>query len=423
MAQDASKPSKGIGWFKAIFGAVAGLVSGAVMMYISPLVDSVVKPPKPLANFAVETDGLTATFHNRYAGEGWWDFGDGSPLEPASLDQASISHTYSKPGTYSSRLIVRNFIGDEHERTVSVEVTVTNTNAATPALTQFEAIPVSADRSAPASFKLVAQSKDAERLLWDLGAERPLEVATENLAKQERTITFATPGQHVVQLTALGGNQAVKRQLIIDVAPPRQDTLIARLRVSDRGNKMEQWQSTEMVPLAMQRKSGGQKIERRVAARTGAVINKAELGQVDPAFKNLKIQISADRRFATISGEAAMTQDMMKSPNHPTIAVLVTQERQMKMSAPPAEVTTALTPGSVAVLPMPTAVGEQAGVQRQMSLEIRDGGKVLWQDSLPAKSNGLYWRNQRWVVQAAAHGNDLRLQLVPSGSPVSSPNN
>src|SRR4029077_226418 len=60
------------GWFKTLFGTVLGLATGAATMYISPLVNGVIKPGRPLANFAVETDGMTATFHNRYSGEGWW---------------------------------------------------------------------------------------------------------------------------------------------------------------------------------------------------------------------------------------------------------------------------------------------------------------------------------------------------------------
>src|SRR5439155_18897180 len=102
----------------ALVGTIAGMCSGAALMYLSPLVDRVVKPGKPLANFAVETEGLSATFHNRYAGEGWWDFGDGSPLEPATPDQSSITHTFPHPGTYTTKLLVRNFVGDEHERSV-----------------------------------------------------------------------------------------------------------------------------------------------------------------------------------------------------------------------------------------------------------------------------------------------------------------
>src|SRR5262249_4889526 len=156
-----------------------GLLSGAAIMYLSPLVDRVVKPGRPLANFATETDGLTATFHNRYAGEGWWDFGDGSQLEPAAPDQESVAHTFPRPGTYTVKLTVRNYIGEEHERTAPIEVTAQSSpSAAAPAIAAFEAIPVSSDRAAPATYRLVAQTASAERCLWDLGPEKGLDVVT-----------------------------------------------------------------------------------------------------------------------------------------------------------------------------------------------------------------------------------------------------
>src|SRR5438045_1217889 len=72
------------GWFKAILTSIFGLFSGACLMYLSPLVDKVIKPSKPVANFAYQAQGLKVTFQNRSTGgqEGWWDFGDGSALEP-----------------------------------------------------------------------------------------------------------------------------------------------------------------------------------------------------------------------------------------------------------------------------------------------------------------------------------------------------
>src|SRR5438093_13377830 len=89
------------GWLKTIIGTVAGLFSGAVMMYLTPLVERVVKPAKPLANFAVEQQSLAVTFHNRSnGGEGWWDFGDGSPLEPVSPKQPRVTHSSANPRPY-----------------------------------------------------------------------------------------------------------------------------------------------------------------------------------------------------------------------------------------------------------------------------------------------------------------------------------
>src|SRR5262245_37900819 len=45
------------GWLKTILGTVAGLLGGGIMMYLSPLLDKVIKPPRPVANFAVEHEG------------------------------------------------------------------------------------------------------------------------------------------------------------------------------------------------------------------------------------------------------------------------------------------------------------------------------------------------------------------------------
>src|SRR5262245_52031578 len=119
-----AEPKKGFGWLKAVFGGVGGLVSGAIMMYASPLVDKFAKPAKPVANFEQLHDGTTVTFHNRTSGasEGWWDFGDGSALEPFSPQQDVLSHTFQAPGDYSAKLTVRNCLGDESERSVTLHI-------------------------------------------------------------------------------------------------------------------------------------------------------------------------------------------------------------------------------------------------------------------------------------------------------------
>src|SRR4051812_6728711 len=84
------------GWLKAVVGTVTGLLGGAAGMYVPPLVDSVIKPSKPLANFAVESSGLQVTFQNRSAGtEGYWDFGDGSALEPVNMTAPTVTHAFA----------------------------------------------------------------------------------------------------------------------------------------------------------------------------------------------------------------------------------------------------------------------------------------------------------------------------------------
>src|SRR5262245_39147079 len=105
MADEKSKR----GLVRAGLGALAGLCSGAFLMYLTPLVDRVFKPSPPVANFEARAEGLTVHFHNLSGGgglSGWWDFGDGSPLVPLVEDQ-DVSHTYTKAGGYSAKLSLR----------------------------------------------------------------------------------------------------------------------------------------------------------------------------------------------------------------------------------------------------------------------------------------------------------------------------
>jgi PKD repeat protein len=411
----AEQEAKRKGWFKAVAGTMLGLLSGAAGMYISPLINSVVKPSKPLANFAVETDGLTATFHNRYAGEGWWDFGDGTPLEPALPQQASISHTYAKPGTFPAKLMVRNFIGDEHERSVSLEVTVASATAAAPAISTFTAVPVGADRSAPATFRLLAQTTNAERLIWDLGGDRQPEVITEGTAKQEKFMTFGAPGDHTIQLVAVSGGQAVKHTEVVHVDAPKAGMLVARLRVTDRGTKSVVRTVTERVAITLTKSSTSTvPFDKTISAHNRSTITEAKAGEIDPAFRNVKLAIAADKRSLRITGELSPTKEMLASPNPPTIPILVTHSSQWTMNAPATEVTGTLgLPGSV-TLPLPPAPADCAQPQRTVVLEIGGANGFVWQQAVPTTSY-LDVGGRRYTVKAVPVGNDIKIDILPGG--------
>src|SRR5262245_29788873 len=402
------KPAKS--WFKTIFGTVLGLATGAATMYVSPLVNSVIKPGKPLANFAVETDGLNATFYNRYSGEGWWDFGDGSPLEPAAMAQDSVTHTYAKAGTYPAKLIVRNFVGEEHERSVSVDVTVATQTVTQPALTALEAVPISADRSAPATFRVTVQASNAERCVWDFGGDKPLEIATESLGKQERLITFSSPGTHVIQAIAMSGNNAVRRTISVQVDQQRSDTLVAKLKVIDRGTRAEKRQQTESVPITLTRESSGTiPIDRKVTARYGATILEASIGAADPAFKNLKATIAADRRSVQITGSLSPTTAMMQSPKPPMLPVVMTCERHSKTLAPPAEVMVSVSIPGTATLPLPALPSGGVAGQRNLVLEFRSAGGQTWQQPLPSGGTPLDFGNRHFSISTAANDREVRI--------------
>src|SRR4051794_34056535 len=86
-------------WVKAGVTSALGLVSGAFLMYLTPIINSTIKPAQPIANFSTQVTGLTVTFNNRSSGgfSGWWDFGDGSALEPFLPKQTILTHTYDRP--------------------------------------------------------------------------------------------------------------------------------------------------------------------------------------------------------------------------------------------------------------------------------------------------------------------------------------
>ncbi len=112
---------KGGGWFKALLGTLGGLLSGAVVMYISAYVDKAVKPARPVPNFRLAYQGRVVHFQNLSPGfTGWWDFGDGTELVPADADHESIDHTYGRPGDYSVKLSLANLLGEQSDRTVAL---------------------------------------------------------------------------------------------------------------------------------------------------------------------------------------------------------------------------------------------------------------------------------------------------------------
>src|SRR5262249_853571 len=162
--------------------------SGAFMMYLSPLLDKVIKPAKPVANFAVDVQGLTVQFHNRSSSraDGWWDFGDGAPLEAVTASTETMTHTYAKPRTYILKLMLRNLRNGESER--SVTINVDNASAQPPAILSLDVVPVSPGSYAPATFRLLSKTKNATLCVWDTDEDRPLEFVADPPEEQDRLV-------------------------------------------------------------------------------------------------------------------------------------------------------------------------------------------------------------------------------------------
>lgn len=362
------------GWIKGLVGATLGLFSGAAAMYGTALVDTVVKPAKPVANFAVSADGLTVTCQNYAAGEsGWWDFGDGSPLEPFSPSAASVSHKYTKPGSYSVKLTVRNFLTDENERTVPVDLTG-SPQALPPTIAALKVEPIGPRAVAPATFRIRGEVQNAERVLWDLGDK--VEVGTES-GPFDRLVVFERPGQYPIQLIGHSGKQAVKQWAVVTVSPPSAGTLSAVLRVTDTGVRTQRQTMNETVPLPVPA-SGTRSLEKVVHARPGHVIVEATVGTTKTAaVKSIRTEVSADRRSAKLIGEwTAVGEEGKRAAGGSNVLVplALVEEKVVTLSAPPATVSGLFQANGsqqFVTLPLPPQALASAGATRKMALELR----------------------------------------------------
>jgi PKD repeat protein len=428
--------SSGGGWIKGILGSVAGLLSGAVLMYLTPLVDLVVKPGKPMANFGYHAVGLDVTFDNRSAGvrSGWWDFGDGSPLEPVAPGEDIVQHTYPSPGEYTARLTVRNLLNEESERTVVVRLQDAKDEA--PAIADFELVPVSPGSYAPATFRAVARVAAAQVCVWDVGDGRPPHVATEPRPEQERLVTFDKPGAYAVRLVAVNGSQTAVKSGAVQVNAPPAGAVTTILSVADQATRVETLQGpyTFTDQFAADARDAVHPINRQAPAKPGHEIadvhlrltsgqtlrmqGKAELALDAAALglkgaRNLKLQMAPDRRSVRLTGELVReTGGKRATPTSLVLPVVLVQQKKTPAARAAVPVAATLTvPGST-LLTLPPVPADWVNVQRQSKLELRDGDRLVWQDTrLPAKAV-VTVGSRRCQLTATPEGDRIRLNLT-----------
>jgi hypothetical protein len=329
----AEPAKKGFSLFKPVAGGLAGLVAGIVGMYSTAIVNSVAKPAKPLANFSVSAEGLNVNCQNHATGDsGWWDFGDGTPLEPFDATQPAQTHTYTKAGSYTVKLTVRNFLSEENERTVPVDLHAGTASAPAtmPTISKFSVEAIGGATVSPATFRVKGEVQNAERVIWDLGGEK-LEVTDSNGAF-EKLIVFEHPGSFPIQLTGLTDHTAVKQATMVTVTQSRIGSLAVLVRTSDIGNRLFRKDFPEMVALPLPPKGAKQMtFEKTVNARLGFDVIEAKLGKAATgAVKNLKIEVAADRKSAKLSGEFTATGESATKASGGSdamIPVVLTQEK------------------------------------------------------------------------------------------------
>jgi PKD domain len=434
----AAEAGKKSGWFKAIAGTLVGLLSGAVVTYVTPLVDHLVKPGKPLANFNKDQQGLTVTFHNRSTGgsEGWWDFGDGSPLEPVSPSENAVTHTYAKPGIYTAKLSLRNFIGEESDRTVSINLDAPRPDE--PGIAALDVVPVSPGVYAPATFRISSKVQNADLCIYEFGEGYPLKVVNEPANEPEQMITFRRPGNHTVRLVAVNGKKTVERNQVVRVNPPPAGMVSVKLIAAAQATRVEKSPRPEIVTVSIPPdfRDTVYSFDRIIRPQQGCIIASAKLERIkDPGAGNLGLAITANGGEVHLTGALKKPSGWgFKKGQAPELVVRVAmvQERRTPVTGPSEDLSVPLQVPGVADIPLPPLHAEWANAQWSLQLALTQDDRVIREQSPLPRGEAVLIQNRPCKLTATVVGDRVRIELAevkpnpgsavigapPAGSPV-----
>jgi hypothetical protein len=420
MAEEKKPSGKVAGWVKAAITSVMGLLSGAVLMYVSPLVTSAIKPGKPLANFGQHAEGLTVTFQNKATGaaDGWWDFGDGSPLEPFAPAQDAIKHTYERPGTYNVKLSLRNFLGDENDRVAVLNLNPDAVTAGGPKIDAFKVEAIKAD--APAIFRVVSQVKNADLCVWSLGDDRPLEVSSDT-SNQERYINIKEPGKHMLRLVAVSGKNTDEKSESVVVAAGNSAAATATLQVSFQALNSHRHTKGQNFNIAFP-------AERKEQTFPFSVVHSELEYQIvdakfarpvkEPNVRNPKLTISPDKTKVILTGELVKPGGMLawqKSPPPnmwiPTV-VLTMEHRAEPVQKTPDPMTVTLNVPGTTVIPMPHLSSHWEVKSTSLNLELRDGGALVYKDTKLPISTSVQFKSHPYHLSVTQAADGVHLDLI-----------
>ena len=369
MAEKEATETKKKGWLKAFLGTVAGIVSGAAVMYITPLVNKAIQPPKPVANFKVDPpSGLTVRIQNlSNVDKGDWDFGDGSPLQPVGSENEIITHEFPGPGDYSVKLSVQNILNEENDRTVVVKLAGTSTEPQPPQITRLTAVPlISGNVVAPASFQVSCDVQDAQVCVWAVSDGR-VKVIQETVATHEHVVVFPNPGHYTIKMVAVNGSGDAEKSVDVDVmAPPSgPGVLRAVVTVTDTGKRLTKRQATATTIHAhfpQQQKENLFKIDREVRAALGGYTigdvviplpgnKEIRMGRNSavaldgkvlgiPAARDLRLTLSPDRQSLKVTGE--LVRDDVAKPPVFVLPLEIIEQREVPVGPTEVQLTRAL---------------------------------------------------------------------------------
>ena len=409
------------GWVKAVTTSVVGLVSGAVIMYLTPLVNSAIKPAKPVANFAAQVSGLTVNFNNRSTGatQGWWDFGDGTALEPFDPKSDLVKHTYARPGSYSVKLALRNLLGDESDRVA--QVTLDPESAPRPEIVSFVLVPLTPGERVPAVYRLQGKVKAATHCILSLGDERPTEVL-DDAVTLDRYITFNEMGSYTVRLSAVNGKQLVEKTQTVFVSPNDSTNPLAKLLVTYQAVRVDQYKRDMKVHCAWQGdvKESVSAFRRERPADVGCTFISAELankGDPNAPVKNVSVTIAPDKKKIVVAGELIKPKlaGTTGAPSWLADVKVVMERRSPPQTISRGDVSMMVSPGKTIVLPLQPLEEGWEVIKKDLRLELWDGQRKVWEGSKAVAGAKLILNNQTCLVTATPQSDGFALKIDASG--------
>ncbi len=412
------------GWIKAAITGVISLVFGAFIMYLTPVVNNAIKPAKPVSNFATQVNGLSVQFNNRSTGgvQGWWDFGDGSALEPFDPKIENVKHAYAKPGTYSVKLQLTNLLGDESDRTAQVTIDA-DSAASGPEIAEFKLVSVDNRQRAPANYQLLTKVKNASYCILCRGDSQPMEIVQDS-ASQMHYLTFVEPGTFTVRYAAVNGKQLVEQTKTIQIGTSDSYEPTAKLLVSYDAVRVERIPKDWQIHCDWQGnpRDGASTFRKERPAYPNCTIVSAELVNKDEKgapVRNAKLEIAPDKSKVIVSGELTRATGLLapKSAAPSWLAqVKVVMERRGPMETiNPRNMSMAVNLNSPTRIPMQPLPDGYEIVRKNVSMQLWDGSRMVWEGNKAMSNAPVTLNNQGYLLTVLPQNDSFVLTIAPVG--------
>jgi len=413
------------GWIKAGATSIVGLLSGALLMYATAFVNNTIKPAKPVANFATQVSGLTVQINNRSTGatQGWWDFGDGTALEPFDPKAEIIKHTYAKPSTYQIHLTLQNLLGESGERTTPI--TLDSAEILPPEIASFELIPIS--ERAPALYHLKSHVKNANFCVLTAGDDRPIEIL-DGTTNHERYLKFDDMGSYTVRFTAVSGKNLVEKTKTIFVNPNEGGETMAKVLVSYQAVKVDTINKRWTIACDWQSgaKENGSLFRKERPVMNGYKIVKAELlnkNDKDAPVRNVNVEVSPDQSRLILTGELVKSGGLLTANAPPPTWLADVKVVMERRSAPQTrnlgDVALVVSLNGTTKLPIQPPEDGWEIVKTNVGLEIWDGLRKAWEGTKGCTNTRITLKNQPCYLTTAMQKDGVIVRIeCPTANPL-----